>query len=232
MIALVGLWIPALINLAGVKNMGAFQLITTILKFIPIIFIATVGLLFIKGDNLAHLQPVRRVNILSAIMVLRWRSYCSPTSGSRLASVAAAKIKDPAKNVPEGHRLSGTIASGAVYLMSLIAVFGIVPNDVLASTDGTPSFSVALADILTGAPSGRATLMSAGFVVISGIGALNGWTMICAEMPLAASERGPVPGVLRQGQRQAGVPVFGASSCRRCWPRCSCSCPSLGTTGQ
>ena len=30
-------------------------------------------------------------------------------------------------------------------------------------------------------------------VIISGIGALNGWTMICAEMPLAAAKDGLFP---------------------------------------
>ena len=30
-------------------------------------------------------------------------------------------------------------------------------------------------------------------VIISGIGALNGWTMIIAEMPRAATEDGPLP---------------------------------------
>ena len=35
-IALVGLWIPAAVNLTGVRNMGVFQLWTTVLKFIPL----------------------------------------------------------------------------------------------------------------------------------------------------------------------------------------------------
>uniref|UniRef100_UPI001319E1D4 amino acid permease n=1 Tax=Embleya scabrispora TaxID=159449 RepID=UPI001319E1D4 len=34
-IALVGLWIPAAINLAGLRSMGAFQIVTTVLKFVP-----------------------------------------------------------------------------------------------------------------------------------------------------------------------------------------------------
>src|SRR3954465_6699478 len=38
LIALLGLWIPAAINLSGVKNMGAVQTWTSILKFIPLVF--------------------------------------------------------------------------------------------------------------------------------------------------------------------------------------------------
>lgn len=43
-------------NLAGVTKMGAFQLITTILKFIPLVFIATIGLdpgAFVKEATIA-----------------------------------------------------------------------------------------------------------------------------------------------------------------------------------
>ena len=45
-------------------------------------------------------------------------------------------------------------------------------------------------------------------VIISGFGALNGWTMICAEMPLAAANDGLFPARFkRMSSRQ--VPAFG-----------------------
>jgi APA family basic amino acid/polyamine antiporter len=48
-------------------------------------------------------------------------------------------------------------------------------------------------------------------VIISGFGALNGWTMICAEMPLAAAKDGLFPAVF--GKLSAkGVPAFGIIS--------------------
>ncbi len=45
-------------------------------------------------------------------------------------------------------------------------------------------------------------------VIISGFGALNGWTMICAEMPLAAAKDGLFPERFKRISR-AGVPAFG-----------------------
>src|SRR5215212_12208920 len=45
-LALIGLWIPAAINLVGVKAMGAVQLWTSVLKFIPLVFMSTVGLFY------------------------------------------------------------------------------------------------------------------------------------------------------------------------------------------
>src|SRR5215468_5253396 len=51
LLVLVGLWIPAAINLSGVKNMGAVQVWTTVLKFAALLFMSTVGLFYIKSAN-------------------------------------------------------------------------------------------------------------------------------------------------------------------------------------
>lgn len=203
-IALIGLWIPALVNLAGVKSMGSFQLITTILKFIPIVFIGTIGLVYgIKEGNFPTFNPTGD-NPIAAIlnaMTIALFVYL----GVELASVAAAKIKDPTKNVPIATTW-GTVASGIAYILCLVAVFGIVPPDQLAGPDGSASFSLALSDMFGGAE-WASKLMSA-FVVISGIGALNGWTMICAEMPQAAADEGLFPAIFSK-LNKAKVPYWG-----------------------
>src|SRR5246127_5851633 len=51
LLVLVGLWIPAVINLSGVKNMGSVQVVTTIVKFVALAFVSIVGLFFIKSAN-------------------------------------------------------------------------------------------------------------------------------------------------------------------------------------
>jgi len=82
-------------------------------------------------------------------------------------------------------------------------VFGILPSSVLANT--TAPFSDAVNSIFGGSWAGD--VMSV-LVIISGIGALNGWTMICAEMPLAAANDGLFPDRFKRMSR-AGVPAFG-----------------------
>jgi APA family basic amino acid/polyamine antiporter len=51
LLVLAGLWIPAAINLSGVKNMGSVQVATTVLKFAALAFMSTVGLFFIQRAN-------------------------------------------------------------------------------------------------------------------------------------------------------------------------------------
>src|ERR1700747_797696 len=51
LLVLVGLWIPAAVNLSGGKNMGPLQVITTIIKFVALAFISIAGLFYIKSAN-------------------------------------------------------------------------------------------------------------------------------------------------------------------------------------
>ncbi len=204
-IALVGLWIPAAVNLTGVRNMGVFQLWTTVLKFIPLALMATVGLLFVKVGNFTpwNTSGDSSLSAIGGAMAICLFSYL----GVETAAVAAGKVRDPERNVPKS-TIYGTLGSAAVYLLSLVAVFGILPATVLASDSSQASYSVAADAIAGGTWLGY---LVAGAVVVSGLGALNGWTMICAEMPLAAAEDGLFPARFGSLSRQ-GVPTFGIVS--------------------
>jgi APA family basic amino acid/polyamine antiporter len=204
-IALVGLWIPAAINLTGVRNMGVFQLWSTVLKFIPLALMATVGLFFIKAGNFTPWNTSGDTN-LSAIggaMAICLFSYL----GVETAAVAAGKVRDPEANVPKS-TIYGTLGSAVVYLLSLVAVFGILPAAALASDSNQASYSAAANSIAGGSWLGYIVAIA---VIISGIGALNGWTMICAEMPLAAAKDGLFPKSFGS-LSQRGVPAFGIIS--------------------
>jgi APA family basic amino acid/polyamine antiporter len=91
--------------------------------------------------------------------------------GVEVASVAAGKVRDPDKNVPKSTVL-GTLACALVYLLSLVAVFGILPSATLQK-DSAP-FSAAVNSMFGGHWAGY---IMAVVVIISGFGALNGWTM-------------------------------------------------------
>src|SRR4029077_19445302 len=128
LLVLVGLWIPAVINLSGVKNMGSVQLITTILKFAALLFVSIVGLFFIKSANFTpwNISGQGAISAIGAGMAIALFSYL----GVEVASVAAGKVRDPDKNVPRSTVL-GTAACAVVYMLSLVAVFGIVPSGTL-----------------------------------------------------------------------------------------------------
>jgi APA family basic amino acid/polyamine antiporter len=200
LLVLVGLWLPALINLSGVKNVGAVQIATSVLKFAALAFMATVGLFYIKSANFTPFNASggSALGAVGGGMAIALFSYL----GVETASVAAAKVRDPSRNVPRATIL-GTLATAVVYVLALVAVFGILPASELADTSAP--FSSAVDAMFGGTLWGN---VIAAVVVVSGFGALNGWTLITAEVPLAAAKDGVFPERFKAINRH-GVPAFG-----------------------
>src|SRR3954464_15370677 len=185
LLVLVGLWGPAAINLSGVKNVGAVQIATSVLKFGALVFMSTVGLFYIKSGNFTPFNASGE-SALGAIgggMGSAVFSYL----GLEAAWVAGVKVRDPSRNVPRATIL-GTLATAVVYVLALVAVFGILPSSELADA-GAP-FSSVVDAMFGGTLWGN---VIAALVVVSGFGALNGWTLITAEVPLAAAGDGLFP---------------------------------------
>ena len=185
LLVLVGLWVPAAINLSGIKNTGTFQTVTAIFKFVALAFVSIVGLFYIHSGNYTpwNLTGGSAINAIGDGMAIALFSYL----GVETASVAAAKVRDPEKNVPRA-TLLGTLATAVVYLLAMFAIFGVVPAHTLA--DSTAPFSTAVNSMFGGTFWGNVMAL---VVIVSGIGALTGWTMITAEMPRAAAQDGLFP---------------------------------------
>jgi APA family basic amino acid/polyamine antiporter len=200
LLVLAGLWIPAAINLSGVRSMGGFQVATTVLKFGALAFMSIVGLFYVDSANFTpwNVSGGSAISAIGGGMAIALFSYL----GVETASVATARVRDPDCNVPRA-TLLGTLATAVVYMLPLIAVFGIVPTSELA--DSSAPFSTAVDTMFGGTAWGK---MMAAVVIVSGLGALNGWTMVTAEMPRAAARDGVFPE--RFGRLNArGMPAFG-----------------------
>ena len=118
LIALVGLWVPAIVNLAGLKNFAAFQVVTTILKFIPLVFFAFIGIFWLTSADFTSGSVPNGTSVLGAISAgapIALFSYL----GLEAASVAAGKVKDPERNVSRATIL-GTLGCAVVYVLSPI----------------------------------------------------------------------------------------------------------------
>jgi APA family basic amino acid/polyamine antiporter len=199
-IALVGLWIPAAINVSGVKNLGGFQVITVILKFVPLLFMATIGLFFIMVGNFGSFNPshLSLTGAISAAAAIALFSYL----GLETASVAAGRVRKPARNVSRA-TIYGTLACAFIYILGTLTVFGTVAHKTLLTS--TAPFADSANAIFAGSWAGNVMAAAA---IISGIGCLNGWTLICAEMPMAAARDRLFPAQFGRVSKRE-IPVFG-----------------------
>jgi APA family basic amino acid/polyamine antiporter len=200
-IAMTGLWIPAVINLAGVRQMAWFQNLTVVLKFVPLLVVGTLGWFFVSSDSFGPFNAsggnlYDAVNLAAGVALFSF-------IGVECASIAAGRVNNPRRNVGRAS-FYGTAASALLYIAVTAAVMGLVPHGTLVD-DGAPF--VAAFHTMFGSAGwvGKLVALTA---VISGIGALNGWTLVTAEMPFAAAKDGLFHPAFSKVSRQ-GVPWFG-----------------------
>jgi APA family basic amino acid/polyamine antiporter len=185
-IALGGLWIPALINLAGVRQMAWFQNLTVVLKFLPLLFVGVAGWFFVAKANFGVFNASGG-SLYSAIGIAAGVALFS-FIGVEVAAITAKRVENPRVNVGRASLL-GTGASAILYLAVSAAVMGLVPHHELVHS--TAPFVLAFGTIFThGAWAGK---LVAALAVASGIGALNGWTLVTTEVSRAAANDGLFP---------------------------------------
>ena len=185
-IALIGLWVPAALNLAGVRQMAWFQNLTVVLKFLPLLFIAVVGWFFVHASNFGAFNASGG-SLYTAIGIAAGVALFS-FIGVEVAAITAKRVRNPRKNVGRASML-GTAASAILYVLVSAAIMGLVPHHALVNN--TAPFVTAFQVIFAhGAWAGK---LVAALAVASGLGALNGWTLVTAEVSRAVAQDGLFP---------------------------------------
>ena len=175
---LVTIWLLTYINSRGVKEAGWVQLVTTILKLVPLFLIALVGSFYLE---LAHFQPFNlssesSLSAITATTTLTLFAYL----GIESATIPAGNIADPEKNIPRA-TIIGTLVATFAYILGSIAVMGLIPPETLAKS--TAPFADAAVTIW-GEDARNWVALG---IVISTFGALNGWIMMQGQIPYAAA---------------------------------------------
>ena len=185
-IALAGIWVPAAVNLAGLRQMAWFQNATVVLKFLPLLFVGVVGWFFVSRANFGPFNAsggslYDAIGLAAGVALFAF-------IGVESAAITAQRVKDPARNVGRASIL-GTGACAILYLLVSGAVMGLVPHHALVG-NGAPFVDAFQAMFPHGTWSGK---LIAAVAVVSGIGALIGWTLVDAELPRAAANDGLFP---------------------------------------
>ncbi|MFI2609221.1 amino acid permease [Kitasatospora sp. NPDC018619] len=192
-------WLPALANLAGTRYVGAVQLVSTVLKFVPLLLVSVGGLFFFDPKNLGPFDGTGQgwAGGMSAAAAILLFSYL----GVESAAMSAGQVRDPERNVGRASVL-GTTGAAVVYLLGTVAVFGTVAHQQLVHSSAPFSDAV---DAMFGGTWGGTVIAAAALVSMAG--ALNGWTLLSAQAPYAAAKDGLFPAAFAKERR--GVPTFG-----------------------
>ncbi len=199
LVALGVLWLLTLINLCSIRLVGGVQLITTLLKLIPLLLMAFVGIFFIQPEHLMHFNVSGQPDIkalLAAGSITLWAF-----TGFESATIPSERVENPASLIPKA-TIMGTLLVVVIYILSAVAVMGIIPMDQLAHS--TAPYADA-ASLIFGSIWGKLVAIAA---LIAVFGELNGWVLLQGEMPLAAARDGMFPKIFAR-TRKNGAPLFG-----------------------
>jgi len=115
--------------------------------------------------------------------------------------VPAGDVRDPKRTIPRSTIIGIGIAA-VLYVLGTVVVLGVVPREVLMKS--VAPFSDA-ARLMWGDWAAVAVAIA---VIVSSIGALNGWTLLMGQVPMAAANDRLFPGVFGRLSPR-GVPALG-----------------------
>ena len=188
------MWIFVGVNLLGVKSGGRVQVITSLLKLVPLVLVMVLGGAAILAEPLAYTQnlPTTPVALQPSMAAATIALYAM--LGFESATVAASRAKDPERTIPRA-TLFGTLFVGIIYVLIVAISMLLVPQATLAASDAP---FITVIDSLLGAGNGRWLAL---FVVISGLGCLNGWTLLVSELTRTLAMNRLLPEILGQSNR-------------------------------
>lgn len=185
-------WLLTAVNVYGVRAAGNVQVVTTVLKLLPLLAIAGLGVtLTLTGNsqlNNSHLTatPFRLDAVTAAATLTLWTLL-----GLESAAVAADKVKDPERTIPRA-TLVGTALSAVIYVLACTTVMLLIPAEQLAQSNAP------FADVAGLFWGSSAAHWLALFAAISGFGCLNGWILLHGQLPFQMAKNGLFPKIFAQ----------------------------------
>jgi APA family basic amino acid/polyamine antiporter len=193
------IWLFTFVNTLSIKKVGAVQLITTIIKILPLLLLGTLGFLHF---NRAHFTPfnlsdVSNFDAITATAALALWAFL----GLESATIPSDKVRDPGKTIPRS-TIAGMGIAALLYVSSTIGVMGIiVPSELQQS-------AAPFADAAQKIWGNWASSLVAGGAAIACFSALNGWILLQGQLPMAAARDRLFPPAFKRTSK-TGIPLIG-----------------------
>lgn len=195
------IWILTLVNCLSVRGGGGVQVVTTLIKIVPLIAVAVIAIGLISGPQGApvpayHTADISVGSVNSAATLTLWALL-----GFEAASIATRAVRDPERNVPRA-TIAGTLIVGLLYLATATPVTLFMNSGAVAASNAP--FAMFVGHFWNPAAGNLIAL----FAAISCIGALNGLVLISGEFPLAWARDGVFPRLFGRASKN-GIAVRG-----------------------
>ncbi|MBS1608698.1 MAG: amino acid permease [Bacteroidetes bacterium] len=196
---LCAIWLLTWVNTKGVVASGKMQLVTTVLKIIPLLAVSVVGIFFIQAGHFTpfNISGESNFSAITATAAMTLFAYL----GLECATIPAGDVENPEKTIPRA-TIVGTLIATFIYMLGTVSIIGIIPAADLQKSV-TP-----FADAAATLWGNHARYWISAGVAIAGFGALNGWILIQGQIPNAIANDKLFPAVFAK-KNNKGVPAAG-----------------------
>lgn len=178
------IWGLTLLNTYSIRTSGNLQVVTTVLKILPLLIVALGGIFFFNPDHFVpmNLSGTSNFSAITAASVLCFFAFM----GIEAATIPAEHIKNPEKTISKG-TIIGVSLVVFLYLFSTISLFGVISPGELAKSIAPLSDAGTL---IFGRNSAYIIALGA---CVSTFGALNAWILIQGQLTYAMAKDGLFP---------------------------------------
>lgn len=206
------------INTLSPKIAGKLQVSMTVIKLIPLLTMAVVGIIYglthgvisenmnsvveaVKGADgaVTAYNTVAREGIATNLILPGVCTSVFAYEGWVIATSINSELKDSKKNLPRA-LVFGTLIVVVIYMIYYIGISGSVPTADLLINGAGYAFTTRLGNVF-------GTILNV-FIAISCLGTLNGLTLACDRgfFSLAARNQGPAPKFLNKLDKATEMP--------------------------
>jgi basic amino acid/polyamine antiporter, APA family len=193
------IWLFTWINSKPLKTVASIQLITTLLKVVPILGVGLFGIFYIQWEHFIPLNVSNETNLSAIVATTTLTMFAF--QGMESSAVISGDTEN-ATTIVRKATLTGTWITVVAYLSSSLAIMGIIPPDELIQSRA-PFADAAQA---FWGPAGK--YIVAGCAVMATMGALNGWILLQGKIPMAAAQDKLFPSIFGKLNRN-NSPIAG-----------------------
>jgi basic amino acid/polyamine antiporter, APA family len=198
LVALALIWTVIGLNIRSVEGSGTFQVVTTVLKILPLLLMIVLGFANMDPEILPPLNPteLHPIALLATVTTLVMWSFV----GIETATVPADNMAEPDKMIPR-ILMASVFTVLIIYFLVSVAIALVVSAEELMGS--TAPFSLAATKLM--GPVGGAVITIG--ALISTLGSLNANTFTAGQVPLAAAKDHLLP-IKFLSLSKSGTPIF------------------------
>ncbi len=194
------IWFFVLVNTSGARASGRVQIVFTALKLLPMLAVMLLGGWVLFSDPSAFVANVPATPLSFEGTAAAGTVALFAMLGVECATLTANKVHDPERTIPRATMFATLVTAAICIGVSAIPML-LIPQAELALS------SAPFADLFNRYLAADAGKWLALFVIVSGLGALNGWTMISGEITTSFANHNVFPAMFKRSNGK-GAPVL------------------------